>query len=1068
MKVLRILVLWVLLLVVLDVSAWGDSSAMAASPGVVWSLQSLAQPTSFQSSDVRDRYILSIVNVGTRASGGSLTLTDTLPVGVTTSSTPRGQEGWSCSEGAGQSVVMCTNEGSVAALTPAGTIEVPVSVAPDPLEVLSNDVVVSGGVAGCGQASQAACPTASTASTTTTGVSLAPFAPLDFSSSVLEGAGADDTRAGAHPSSLTTDFAIPTALRETEEGIILTPVEDLKQLVVDLPAGLIGGALAAPTCSLAAVTNLGPGDPNASPPATRIGTLELIKGQGAQSGLSIFNMAPEHGYPAEFAVYEPTLQRAVVLYGSVRSGPDYGLRVTLGPQDRLLASANMGSLATFFGDPAATDNSGQTQVAFFTNPSDCTASGFTTRIHADSWQNPGRFNADGTPDFTDPNWKEATSVSPPVTGCEDQQFHPTVSVRPDTSAPDSPTGIGVDIHVPQNSDPQGLATPPVKNITVALPLGLAVSPSSADGLEGCSDEQFALTSLTPAACPLASQLATVAVHTPVLANALEGQLFLGAPKCAPCTVAAGDPQSGRMLRLFLQVHSEEYGVTLKLPGMVEVNPSTGQLTALLNSNPQFPFSDVNVQLKNGPRAALATPSACGTYTTTTDLTSWGAPYIPDATPFSAFGITGCGSVSVFAPSFTAGMVNPQAGGFSPFTMTFSRQDSDQQLSGLSVTLPPGLLAHLAGVPLCPDASANAGTCPAASQIGSVTAGAGPGSHPLFLGGQVYLTGPFNGGPFGFVVEVPASAGPFDLGTVVVRQSLHVDPYTAQATVVSDPFPSMLDGIPLQLRTVNATIDRPGFTFNPTDCKALAVSGTLTSTQGMSAGVSSHFQAANCASLPFKPVFTVSTQAKSSKKDGASLVVKGSFRAGDANLHSVGVVLPRQLPARLTTIQQACTQAVFDVNPAGCPAGSVIGVAAASTPVLVGALRGPAYLVSHGGAAFPDLVMILQGEGITLDVTGNIDIKHGVTSSTFASIPDAPITSFTLTLPEGPHSGLAAVVPAKAKGSLCGQSLSMPFTITGQNGAQVKQPVKIAVTGCPRARKGKKRPVKHSKKHGKKG
>jgi hypothetical protein len=291
----------------------------------------------------------------------------------------------------------------------------------------------------------------------------------------------------------------------------------------------------------------------------------------------------------------------------------------------------------------------------------------------------------------------------------------------------------------------------------------------------------------------------------------------------------------------------------------------------------------------------------------------------------------------------------------------------------------------------------------------------------------------------------------------------MDPHTAQITVTSDPLPTRIDGIPLQVKTVNVSIDRQNFLFNPTDCEPLSLGGTLSSTQGASANVSSRFQAANCQGLPFKPVFSVSTQAATSKHNGASLQVKGAFPAGEAGIHSVAVTLPVQLPARLTTIQQACTEAVFAANPASCPVGSNIGTAMASTPILSTPIAGPVYLVSHGGAAFPDVVAILQGEGVTVDLTGSISIKHNITSSTFATVPDAPITSFALTLPEGPHSGLAAVVPAKAKGSLCGQSLAMPFTITGQNGAVVKENNKIAVTGCPRAKKAKAK--KASAKHG---
>jgi hypothetical protein len=338
---------------------------------------------------------------------------------------------------------------------------------------------------------------------------------------------------------------------------------------------------------------------------------------------------------------------------------------------------------------------------------------------------------------------------------------------------------------------------------------------------------------------------------------------------------------------------------------------------------------------------------------------------------------------------------------------------------------------------------------------------------LWVSGPVYLTGPYKGQPFGLSVVVPAKAGPFNLGNVVVRSAIHVDPNTAALTIVSDPLPQIIDGIPLRIQTVNVTINREGFIFNPTNCSSQQVAATITAAQGASAGVSSPFTASGCKSLPFHPVFSVSTQAKTSKQTGASLTVQGVFTAGNANVRGVAVVLPKQLPARLTTIQQACTEATFAANPASCPVGSNIGTATAVTPVLSNPVVGPVYLVSHGGAAFPDVVAVLQGEGVTVDLTGSVNIKKGITSSDFAAVPDVPISSFTLSLPEGPHSGLASNLPAKAKRSMCGTSLRMPFTITGQNGAQLTQDVKIAVTGCPRAKAKKakgRRKAGRAKKH----
>jgi hypothetical protein len=484
---------------------------------------------------------------------------------------------------------------------------------------------------------------------------------------------------------------------------------------------------------------------------------------------------------------------------------------------------------------------------------------------------------------------------------------------------------------------------------------------------------------------------------------------------------------------------------------------------VFDENPQFPFSDLRLHFFGGARGKLATPQGCGTFTTASALMPWSAPGSgPDATPSSSFQIeTGC--QAGFAPSFTAGSTNPQAGGYAPFTLSIARNDGEQNLAGVSVTLPEGSLGKIAGVPLCPDANANAGSCPQASAVGNVTAGAGVGPSPYFVSGKVYLTGPYKGGPYGLVEEVPAVAGPFNLGTVVVRQSLRIDSHTTQVTAVSDPLPTILQGVPLWVRRVDVTLDRPGFTFNPTSCTAMQVTGTLTSTQGASASVASRFQVGGCRELPFSPSFKVSTQARTSKHDGASLDVNVASGQGQANIGKVAVTLPKQLPSRLSTIQQACTEAAFVANPASCPVGSDIGTATAHTPVLANPLVGPAYLVSHGGAAFPDLVIILQGEGITLQLVGSIDIRHGVTSSAFNSVPDAPISTFELSLPQGPHSALAATLPAKAKGSLCGTSLVMPTTITGQNGAQIKQQTKITVTGC--AKRGKhKSKHKHKRKH----
>jgi uncharacterized repeat protein (TIGR01451 family) len=1010
------------------------SPAAAAPAGVAWSIHTVAQPTNFQMKDTNDQYSITVANNGSADSSGPVTVTDMLPNGITTSGEPEPSLGgeWECTPGSGNSVVTCTSTATVHALSRAPAIFIPVQVAAGASG--SNNVTVSGGVAECGEAGSPSCPAASASGPALIGPMTLPFGLLDFSISALDAGGTVDTQAGDHPAAFTSTFDTPSANKvEPEGGTAPVPVEDPKQVVIDLPAGIEGNALATPTCTLAELTNRGQ-----CPESTLVGALELITPPNAAGVrfLKIYNVTPERGYPAEFGFYLPDVTRAVQLYASVRTGSDYGLRLMTTPPDRFLQFS--GASATFFGNPSLINKSGAASVPFFTNPSDCSASGFTTTIHVDSWQHPGKFNSDGTPDFSDPNWKQAASTAPPVTGCEAQHFDGTLGVLPTSPQAGAPTGLAVELKLPQNEQPGGLGTPPVKDTTITLPQGMVVSPSAAEGLEACTDAQIDLGSAAPGSCPNASQIGTVKIDTPVLASPLEGQLYIGSPQCGPCTNA--DAQSGRMLRLFLQAQGS--GVVLKLAGDVSLDPATGRLTATFKHTPQQPFDDLKVTLKEGARAPLANPIACGSYTTTSDLRPWSSPFTPDSTPTSPFEVVGCGDPARFAPSFIAGTVNPQAGAFSPFTLSFSRQDSDQPFSGLTTALPTGLLAKLAGVPLCSNPDAAAGRCPAASQVGTVTTGAGPGSHPFFLPGTVYLTGPYRGAPYGLSIEVPAVAGPFNLGTVVVRQSLQIDVHDAHVTAVSDPFPTILDGIPLQLRAVNVTIDRPAFVMNPTSCDPTQIAATLTSTQGASARVSSRFQAAGCASLGFSPTFKALTRAHTSKRAGASLRVDIASGPGQANIGKVKVDLPRQLPSRLSTLQKACPESVFNANPAGCPEGSVVGAATAVTPLLTRPLTGPAILVSHGGAQFPDLVIVLQGEGITLQLDGQTDIKHGITSSSFAAVPDAPISTFDLMLPEGPHSALGAFA------SLCAHPLLMPTKITGQNGALIKRTTRIAVSGCP--------------------
>jgi uncharacterized repeat protein (TIGR01451 family) len=554
---------------------------------------------------------------------------------------------------------------------------------------------------------------------------------------------------------------------------------------------------------------------------------------------------------------------------------------------------------------------------------------------------------------------------------------------------------------------------------------------------------------------------------PLPGGPLQGQLFVGEPECSPCTNE--DAQSGKLFRLFLQIQDPRDGLIVKLHGVNHANPVTGQLETEFLEQPQVPFELLELKLKGGPRAPLANPQSCGATQTSADLTPWSAPGLggltgseqiagtPDAILSSPLNVDfdgaggACPGALPFSPSFNAGTTGAgatSAGAYTQFSVTFSRQDREQNLSGVQVQQPPGLAAKLASVPLCEEPRASAGTCGPESQIGTTTTGAGAGEDPFFVKGRVYLTGPYKGAPFGLSIVVPAVAGPFNLGNVVVRSAISVDPRTAAATVTSDPLPQILDGVPFRLRKVNVEINRPGFIFNPTNCSAHQITATLSSDRGANAQVASPFGIGGCQNLPFHPELSASAGGRGSKAGGTSFTVKVKSSPGQANIGKTFLQLPSALPSRLSTIQKACLAATFEANPASCPEGSNIGMAIAHTPVLKNPLAGPAYLVSHGNAAFPDVEFVLQGEGITLVLDGKTDIKKGITYSRFETVPDAPVDTFETIFPAGPHSALTANVPESEHFSLCNTTLLMPTEITGQNGAVIKQTTHIAVTGCP--------------------
>lgn len=806
---------------------------------------------------------------------------------------------------------------------------------------------------------------------------------------------------------------------------------------IDLPDGFLGNPQVVSQCTMVQVFA------RSCPASSQVGTFFINFAQGLFTGhgaMPIYNVVPEVGFPAEFVFFVEGINRPAFMYASVRAGPDYGLHLSIPNIPPAAEAANV--VASFFGDPQTLDGGENSPMAFFTNSSDCSGGPPITRIEADTWEKPEY-------------WVKAEAQGSQVTDCGPLQFEPALKVTPHTTLSDEPTGYDVDVEVPQSQSTglEGLATPNLKSATVTLPQGVSISPGAGDGLAGCpagGQEGINLTSNAAGHCPLASQIGTAEAHTPLLADPLKGHVYVAFPGCggenqSPCTNA--DTTNGTLFSAYLEL--EGAGVVIKQHGTLSANPATGQLTASFRNAPQFPFDDLKLTLKDGPRAPLSNPQTCGDALTTSDMTPWSSPQTPDAIPSSLFTVMGCEG-SPFSPSFEAGSTNPAAGAYTNFTTTLGRSDRQQNISAIQAHLPPGLLASISHVTLCGEPQAAEGSCPADSKIGTATAAAGAGSHPLTVSGPVYLTGPYKGAPFGLSIPVPAKAGPFNLGTITTRAMLNVDSTTAAATITSDPLPQIFDGVPLRVQTVNVTVNRQQFIFNPTNCEAKQVTATIVSAQNTAAQVSSPFAAGGCKNLPFNPGFKVSTRAPGSKKNGTSFDVKVSSAPGQANLRSVSVSLPKQLPSRLTTIQQACPEATYAANPATCPAGSLVGIAKGTTPVLPVLITGPAYLVSHGGAAFPDIKVILQGEGVRIDLTGSINIKGQITSSTFASIPDAPISSFDLNFPAGRHSALTT------NGNLCAKPLIMPTTILGQNGRRLVRSTRVAVAGCPKKKPAPKK------------
>jgi hypothetical protein len=845
-------------------------------------------------------------------------------------------------------------------------------------------------------------------------------------------AGSASSQAGAH-ADISTTFAFNSHPDPSFGGTKNASDDNPKTIVVNIPPGVAGNPQAYPKCSYDDLELL------QCPADSQVGVATIaLEPVAAGTTAQVYNMVPKSGHVAEFGM--KVLNLAVVhVVLSVRTGGDYGITATVPNVAANLAvlsttltvwgvpadpshDGERGTCLTVFGPSGDLCPSSHALTPFLSNPTQCSTSG-TTTLTADSWQNPGIFLplVDSTPQQ--------------MVGCDLLSFSPSLTFQPQDRRAGVPSSYTVDLHEPQNDSVTGLATASLKKAVVTLPEGVRISPSAAGGLQACDDAQIGMDNANDPTCPPQSQLGTVEIKTALLPGPIEGAVY------------QGTQTPGRLVRIFIM--AKGFGVLVKVPGSVDLDPSTGRITTTVDNAPQFPFDDFILSFKGGARAPLVNPVTCGSKTTTSTLTSYSGQTV---TSTDAFDVSKDGNGAScpplgFDPTFTAGTVNPVAGKDSPLITQFARSDQDQEFGGIDVKMPPGLLGRIANVVLCPNGEANAGNCTDGSRIGTATVGAGPGSNPFFISdGKVYITTPYKGAAYGLAIVVHAQAGPFDLGNVIVRGQVLIDRVTAQLRVLTDQLPTILQGIPLQLRLANVTIDRPGFTFNPTSCAPMAATARITSTEGAVANKTARFQVGDCGSLSFRPKIALSVGAKGHTRGGSSVPFSTTITLprGGANLRSVAVTLPTILNARLPVVNQACTLASFEAG--HCTSKARVGSVVVITPLLRDPLRGSVFFVKNPARVIPDLVIALRGP-VDIDATGKVSIPGGKALGTrFDTIPDTPITKLTLRLVSGTNGPLGAAA------NLCSahsRAATASIGMRAQNGRLITLHPRLRINGCPK-------------------
>ncbi len=759
----------------------------------------------------------------------------------------------------------------------------------------------------------------------------------------------------------------------------------------------------------------------------------------------IYNLDPGDTRPALFGFVVPTLNIPITIPVAVRSAGDYGLRFTVSNITQLtpLAEAKM----VFWAFPAEETHDGQrfpkgspghpagcpgvegtscigspTTAAIsvhplIDNPTVCTGQVLPVTLDVQTYQDPDHLS-------------HAETTYPPITDCENETFKPVLFATPTTTEADSAAGLDIRLVNPQTL--RAAATPSeLHSSVVTLPPGLTVNPDAADGQSACVDGQANFGTEAPAECPDQAKIGTISIHSSALEGSLDGSIYIG------------QPQPNNQYRLFMTVSG--FGINAKLVGSVVPDPVSGQVAVHFDDLPQVPFDEFDVHLFSSDRGLMATPTACTVYTTEALFNPWNT-VLPDVTSRQTFGISSgpsgspCpGQVRPFHPRLAAGTSNSVAGAHTAFGLQLDRDDGDQFLRDLNFTMPPGLSANLTGIGYCPDvaiarAAGNLGrteqaspSCPANTEIGTSNVAAGPGSHPFHAVGKMYLAGPFKGAPLSVIAVTPALAGPYDYGTVVVRVAIHVDPLDAHVTAASDTVPSIIGGIPIRMRSIRVSIDKPNFMISPTNCSTFSVDSQGIGDQGTVADFSSYFHVDNCATLPFSPKMAIKQLGGTKATRRAvnpPLQIDLSTKAGDANLKSLSVTLPNAFEIDQRHLGNICSEK--ELAATQCAGRTPIGKASTTTPLLEKPLEGPVYAVS-GSGGLPRLAFVLNGQVSLLPRADTKTVGSGRLQTTVPVVPDAPIGHFRMTVFGGRTGYLINTR------DLCAKAPVVNVDFAGQNG-----------------------------------